>query len=245
MSVNMNPVQSYGNYANSYKNTINKDKQETPITQKANSTESYMTNGLKQLSPAAKELLERLRSEHSDMDFMVADFDKGDDAQEILSRGTKEYSVVFSSEELEKMATDEKYYAEKMASLDGAVRMSEEINTQFGFERGALGADPDVLGGAQITKFGISFNNDGTTTLFAELTKTGEKQKEWIEKFQEKKAEEKEAAQKEQAKETTARKQVTVQASTKEELLAKIQEVDWSKVKEDTQVEGRKFDFSV
>ncbi len=243
MSVNMNPVHSYSNYMNSYKNTINKDKQEAPATQKANGTESYMTNGLKQLSPAAKELLERLRSERSDMDFMVADFDKGDDAQEVLSRGTKEFSVVFSSDELEKMAADEKYYKEKMSSLDGAVRMSEEINAQFGFKRGFSG--DDALDGAQITKFGISFNSDGTTTLFAELTKTGEKQKEWIEKFQEKKADEKEAAQKEQAKEATADKHVTVQASTQEELLAKIQEIDWSKIKEDTQVEGRKFDFSV
>ena len=41
------------------------------------------------------------------MDFMVADFDKGDNAKDILSHGTKEVSVIFSSSELEKMASDE------------------------------------------------------------------------------------------------------------------------------------------
>lgn len=49
----------------------------------------------------------QLRISYSDMDFMVADFDKGDNAKDILSHGTKEVSVIFSSSELEKMASDE------------------------------------------------------------------------------------------------------------------------------------------
>ena len=52
---------------------------------------------------------------------MVADFDKGDNAKDILSRGTKEVSVIFSSSELEKMASDEKYEKEYMERVQGAL----------------------------------------------------------------------------------------------------------------------------
>ncbi|EKC74278.1 hypothetical protein OBE_01965, partial [human gut metagenome] len=39
-------------------------------------------------------------------------------------------------------------------------------------------ADTDT----KITKFGISFNSDGTTTFFAQLEKTSASQKEYLEK---------------------------------------------------------------
>ncbi len=240
MSVNMNTLNAYSAYQNGYNNTSVKDRKNTESTQKAAATDSLMTNGQKNLSKAAKELLEKIKAQHSDKDIMVADFDNGDDAKEILSRGTKEFSVLFSSEELEKMAVDEKYYEEKMADIDGAVRMSEEINAQFGFES-AFGEE-GILGESAIAKFGISFNSDGTTSFFAELEKLSEKQRERIEKQAEDK---KEALKEEKAKENTSAKRVTIVASSKEELLKKIEEIDWSKVKEDTQVEGSKFDFSV
>lgn len=75
---------------------------------------------------------------------------------------------------MEKMASDPKYYAEKMHSIEGALRMSDEINAQFGFER-AFGKTNGIENSAdtdtKITKFGISFNSDGTTTFFAQLEK--------------------------------------------------------------------------
>ena len=42
----------------------------------------------------------------------------------------------------------------------------------------------------------ISFNNDGTTTFFAELEKSSASQKEYVEKLQEKKAAEKKEVKK-------------------------------------------------
>ena len=80
-------------------------------------------------------MLENLRGSRNDMDFMVADFENGDNAKDILAQSDKEYTVIFSKEEMEKMASDPKYYAEKMHSIEGALRMSDEINAQFGFER--------------------------------------------------------------------------------------------------------------
>ena len=83
-----------------------------------------------------------------------------------------------------------------MHSIEGALRMSDEINAQFGFERVFSKTNGNADTDTKITKFGISFNSDGTTTFFAELEKSSASQKEYLEKLQEKKAEEKKEAKK-------------------------------------------------
>ncbi|MCM1224909.1 MAG: DUF6033 family protein, partial [Lachnospiraceae bacterium] len=120
---------NYSSYAGSYANAANSKKQA------AESKEATQTGskGEAGLSQKAQSLLEKLRKTYGDMDFMVADFDKGDNAKDIMSRGTKEVSVIFSSSELEKMASDEKYEQEYMNRVQGALRMSEQINREFGF----------------------------------------------------------------------------------------------------------------
>ena len=109
--------------------------------------------------------------------------------------------------------------------------MSDEINAQFGFERAFGKTNGNADADTKITKFGISFNSDGTTTFFAQLEKSSASQKEYLEKLQEKKAEEKkEAKKKEQSKQIEVRK-TTVQANSKEELLDKIKNIDWDSIK--------------
>ena len=109
--------------------------------------------------------------------------------------------------------------------------MSDEINAQFGFERAFGKTNYNADADTKITKFGISFNSDGTTTFFAQLEKSSASQKEYLEKLQEKKAEEKkEAKKKEQSKQIEVRK-TTVQANSKEELLDKIKNIDWDSIK--------------
>ena len=148
------------------------------------------------------------------------------------------------SEELEKMAANPKYYAEKMHSIEGAIRMSEEINAKYGFER-AFGKNEVTTNAATITKFGISFNSDGSTTLFAELEKSSAKQKEWLEKTQEQKAEDKKAAKKKEQSKINDTKKTTVQASSLEELMEKVDKINWDTVKADTKTVGGRFDFTV
>lgn len=188
------------------------------------------------LSKRAQEMLEKLKKTYGNMDFMVADFRNGADAKAILARGTKEFSVLLSPEELEKMASDEKYEKEYMAKIDGAVRMSEQINEQFGYERG-FGKDYEK---GSITKVGMAFASDGTVTYFAELEKTTAKQSEFIEKMREKRAEEKKAAEKDSV--TT---RATIQASSPEDLISQLKNFDWSKVTEEQKTEGGRIDFSV
>ena len=221
MSMNVSTTTAaYANYQNNYKTgTANKKKETAQTTEntklKENTTESIAE---KNLSKAAQKMLENLRGSRNDMDFMVADFENGDNAKDILAQSDKEYTVIFSKEEMEKMASDPKYYAEKMHSIEGVLRMTDEINAQFGFERAFGKTNDNADADTKITKFGISFNSDGTTTFFAQLEKSSASQKEYLEKLQEKKAaEKKEAKKKEQSKQTEVRK-TTVQANSKEEL---------------------------
>lgn len=133
---------------------------------------------------------------------------------------------MFSSEELEKMASDSKYEKEYMERIEGAVHMTDQINRKFGFESASGKNDTEIL------RIGIGLQKDGSTTFFAELEKSSAMQKERLEKAREEKR--------------TNRKHTTVQANSIEELLKKIKEVDWNTIKsEDETASGRKFDFSI
>ena len=174
------------------------------------------------------------------MDFFVSDTTDDTEARQIMSRGTKEYSVLLSSDELEKMAEDDSYYNSRVKDIDGAVSMSKQINGQFGFDS-AYGKE----NGTQIAQIGIRLNDDGTTTYFVELEKLSEKQKERIENAKEKKAEDAKKADKSAEKAQTVKK-TSVQANSMEELQEKIRNIDWDSIKEETlQTKGGKFDFRV
>ncbi len=238
---------NYSSYASSYANAANSKKQ-TAESKAATQTGSIGEAGL---SKKAQSLLEKLRKTYGDMDFMVADFDKGDNAKEILSRGTKEVSVVFSSSELEKMASDEKYEKEYMDRVQGALRMSEQINREFGF----TSAFGEKSGNGEISKIGISFNSGGTTSFFAELEKSSARQREHIKeaweekraakKEQEKKAE-KEKLEGRYLREDTGVKRTIVQADSMDELLEKIRGVDWDSIKAENRPQsGGRFDYTI
>lgn len=137
---------------------------------KVDSNDRIASNNMTKLSDKAQNLLDNLKKKYGNMDFMVADFEDGEEAKELLSRGTKEFSVLFSTDELEKMASDEKYLEEKIKGMEGAVRFSERINDEFGFES-VFQKNSD---GVEVTNVGISFNEDGTMTYFAELEKVNE-----------------------------------------------------------------------
>ncbi len=104
----------------------------------------------------------------------------------------------------------------------------------------------NVLGGTTdnsgtvLNKLTMSFDDDGKMTLFADLEKITEKQKERLEELKEKRAEEK----KQEKKDVTV-KRTTIQANSKEELLEKISELDWSKITEEKATQGMKFDITI
>lgn len=239
---------NYNSYTDRYANTTASKKQAAESKAAANRTGSASE---KELSQKAQDLLEKLRKTYGDMDFMVADFDKGDQAKELLSRGTKEVSVLFSSSELEKMASDEKYEQEYMGKVQDALKMSEKINQEFGFTS-AFGENKN---NSEINKIGVSFNSDGTTSFFAELEKSSARQREHIEQVQQEKRAEQKAEEKKAERENMGNrypwkgqdvKRTTVQADSMEELLEKIRNVDWDSIKpENMQQSGGRFDFTI
>lgn len=193
------------------------------------------------LSDKAQKFLNNLRKQYGDYDFFIGN--KSDDLKSLVKSGTKEFSVIFSNAEIERMANDEKYAEQKMRDMEKAVKMSEQINQMY----------KDDASGTEISKIGIVFNDDGTTSFFAELEKSSAKQKERIEKSIEdkraEKREEKNKANKELKKYTknsADTKRTTVEADSMESLLKKISEVDWNMVKaQNVPVRGDKYDFSV
>lgn len=195
------------------------------------------------LSDKAKEFLKNLRKKYGDYDLFVGNGE--DDLQALSKSGHKEFSVIFSSEEIERMANDEDYAKEKMEAVEGAVDMSRKICEQEGF----LGANDAVnAGNGTVRKISINIDENGNMKIFAELESSSEKQKERIERAREKKAEEKKEQIKADKKNPYRKdddsiKRTTVEASSMDELVAKIKGVDWSLIPDSKA--GDRVDFSV
>ncbi|MDE6530642.1 MAG: hypothetical protein K2K96_07690 [Lachnospiraceae bacterium] len=208
-----------------------------------------VVNGMPEhnLSQKAKKLLDKLRKQYGNMDFFVSD--KNSDMKSMLKNSSKEFSVIFSSEELEKMAEDEDYARKQMDRVNQAVRMSKEINQRYGFTS-AYGKN---AGQAEITKIGIAVGDDGTMTFFAELEKSSAKQREYMERNRDKRAEDKKAAEKKAAeKEKDKRRNEKaesdtriVEASSIEDLVWKMNRIDWSNPQKGRTGEGNRFDYLV
>lgn len=170
---------------------------------------------------ATNNLLERLRKTYGNIDFYVAG--KGSDPKSLLSGSTKEYSVIFSAEEWEKMLSDENYAKEKMQSIDKILQMTKKLCEQEGYVS-ALGKGNQE---SVLKSVSVSVGDDGKMTIFADLEKMTEKQRERIEEARDKKAEYKKNKDNEKVV-----KKTTVEASSVEELIEKIKNIDWRDIKE-------------
>ncbi len=212
----------YSNYASINANTNIKNKE----VNKNRETQQKTLNQ-PNLSSTAKNLLKDLRKTYGDqMEFMI--YDKGQDPKELLSKSTKEFSVVLSADELERMASDKKFEQEYMNGVRGAIRMSNEINQKFGYGS-AFGQKNN---NSQITKIGISFDKNSIVTYFAELEKSSSKIREHAEK-----------KEKENLRNNLMQK-TFIEANSAEELIKKISNIDWNKVPEIYESKGSIFNIS-
>ena len=244
--------------------TSNQNFYETKVAQKKNVTGKVKNNTATdqlakpsedKLSSKAKAYLENLRNTYGDYDFIIAD--EGTDRRELLNQSNKEYSVMFSSAELERMANDEDYAAEQMRKVQSIIDMSNRIFEQFGIEKAW---EEGATGDAMINKLAISVNDDGTMTILAEIERFSEKKQSYLDKIQEKRDKQKEIEEKREEKteekkieekkanpykkeDEASVKKTVIKASSEEELLEKIQNINWDKVLGETV--GAKFDFSI
>lgn len=201
----MSRIDGYSSYAQTGglydKNPLRKtEAKKTPTSDKAGEAPK--------LSERAKKLLEELKAKYKNADFMVAEYDTEEEAQEIMSRGTREYSVLIDPKTLEQMASDEEVREKYLGKLEEATRTLQDLKEKFEKEDGNVSAS-----------FGISFSEDGTLRLFAQLRKSEEGSK--------------------------IQKEATVKAGSLDELLQKIKEYNWEKAQEVQTAPGSKIDVSV
>lgn len=234
-------------YLSGWMDKVKKDFKDGSV--QSQQTSSVSQKNEEKLSKKAQDFLSNLRKQYGDYDFFIGN--STDDLKSLSKSGSKEFSVIFSSTELERMANDEKYAEEKMQGVQGAVKMCKRICEENGYVSGFGTASGEK---GVINKIGVSVDDDGNMKLFAELEKNSNKQKERIEKAREKKIEEKKAEKKKQKEKTEKKnpyekddrnsvKRTTIEASSEEELIEKLKEFDWSKIKESHS--GDRFNFTV
>lgn len=97
---------------------------------KSSEAAEALTNGEQKLSDQAKDYLSGLRKKYGDTDFIVAG--EGDDEKKLVSQSKKEYTVVMSGDEVERMATDEDFAKEQLHSMETTWRMNDRISEQYG-----------------------------------------------------------------------------------------------------------------
>ena len=188
-----------------------------------NALASSKSNDEAQLSDKAKSFLENLRKKYGDYDFIVSN--DMDTSKTVGS--TKEYSVMFTAEEIEKMAADEDYAAKMMGQVGNAVDMLKNLSAK------------DLGEGVKFSQLGVSFDSDGNMTLYAQLEKLSVEQQERLEAAKEKRAEEQKANEEAKTEKSPEDgmpvifKSANVEASNEEELLTKIFGINWDDIPEE------------
>ena len=232
----MNPINNnfstsrYNSYASrkaySYRKQNEMSSNDIFGQNKTDNTEKTDSNKVTGLSKKAQSVLDALIAKYgSNTSFIVRDFSSTEEAKSILSDSASEFSVLLTPDELEKMANDKGYMKEKLDGIDGAMRMSEQINAQFGYTN----ADKDGLTKNDISKVGVAFDSNGKMTLFADLEKATKANNDRINEAAKKRASEKKSSSNTKY---TVKKKATITASTTEELLKKLKGFSWKDVAE-------------
>lgn len=249
----MDKLAGYNAYQSDYYNKVNKrDKMgktgRSTSADAAKKTQAAQKKGLTGLSDKARALLEEMKKRYGNMDIIVAGYDNEEDAKGYLSRSMKEFSVLIDPEELERMAEDDELKQKNFSIIENAEQSLKDMKTQL------------EESGEDVVRVGINIDNNGEVTYFADLQKLSDAQKERIEKLKEEKAEEKKADKKHKGHGKSPAelsnpsfmepyKKTQVQASSVQELLQKIQSVNWDEVPvNDRHVQpqvGKSFDLSI
>ena len=144
------------------KTQVEKDAQKAPSTDKIMFDVPVQAPAQSvELSEAAQNYLAELKEKYGDYDFVIADFETDEEAQELLSQGDGTVNVLITPDLLEKMAADEATRTEYEAMISGAEEQFDQIKEQIG--------DNAEL----VDKLGISFGDDGEVSYYASLKGTG------------------------------------------------------------------------
>lgn len=240
---NMNGIGSYNAMQKNIYNTAAQSRKTAKADNKKTDETKKTSNNSVQLSDNAKALLQELKKTYNNADIYVAEYETEEEAAEYLSRGSKDFSVLIDPEELERMANDEEVKKQNLNLLDESLGKLSEMKDELK----ETGREDEVV------TLGVNIGKDGQVSYFAELEKSGERTKEFVNKMLEDK---KEAAKEAEADKTGKAqdiynyehsKRATVSANSVEELLEQIKNFNWDNVKEETSIPmpGKNFDFTV
>lgn len=171
------------------------DRAKEMATKAAKSTKTEKAKILsaeEQLSDKAKSYLKNLRRSRNFVDFRIAEKGKENDA--LAGKSNKEFTVVLSNEEIEKMATDKKFEREQLNTLDQTVKSMLMAQTGIGNNNGANKTNVE-----DIKSIAAKTQEDGTTMLIASLEKSTSSARKIAEE-QDKKREAKKLEEKQEAK---------------------------------------------
>lgn len=203
-----------------------------------------------QLSEKAQKYYEKLKKKYANMDFILVSADQKEQAEANAAKygSNKSLIVLIDEDKIEKMAEDESYRKKYEGILDKATG-------QFAQMKESLGSNAD-----NVKAFGMKFDDYGNASFFAVVDKSLSAQRDRIQqkhdqkiadkKAAEKKAERKEKQDKVQEKFRNHDDLVTVEASSWDELLQKINETvvmgrsDMIQSQAETYV-GQQFDYTI
>lgn len=142
-----------------------------------------------ELSDKAKDYYDKLKEKFHGMEFIVVSKDlKSEVAKNASAYGNATRQVVLIDEEkLERMATDESYRAKYEGIIAGSQEKLEAAKNSL------------ISAGAVVKNFGMSINEDGSTSFFATIQKDFQKQNDALKARQKKHKAEKKAAEKKAA----------------------------------------------
>lgn len=216
------------------------------------------TVGEPKLSDKAAKYYEDLKKKYSGMEFILVSRDQKAFAQSQAASyaNPAKMVVLIDEDKIERMATDESYRKQYEGIIANAASGMSQLSKS-------------LSGNSSVKGYGMKVNGNGTASFFAVIDKSLAAQRKRIEKKAQekkeaKKAEEKRAKKKEQQEklEESWNKDsgktenlydedtVTVQASSIEELLKKINDVtfesmsDYARTEEEKKI-GQSFDFSI
>ena len=237
------PTNDYQGYAAYFEKTA--EEQALQEAAEAAQTTPQNISGEQKLGLSARNALSSIRRSRPEMDIYVADLASGDEAKDLIAKGSKRYAVVISSEEMERIAADPYYGQKKLDGISGMLQnVSEEIEQKRAKEKEedaqaeeAASSEEEKTG---IVRYGIAFTGDGSRTYFAQLGTSSESQKYVLQRIREMTAEKKEVKRLE-----NEIKRTIVQAGSTAELYQKIREVNWEQIEASQIRVGATVNYSV
>lgn len=165
-------------------NPVN-ETQEMSSTQKKSKVGGW-TVGEPQLSEEGQKYYEQLKKKYSNMDFVLVSKDKKEEAQAQAGRyaNANRMVVLIDEEKIERMAVDAEYRKQYEGIISGAKTQLEQLKQSLG------------KSGANVKTFGMKVNDNGAASFFAVMNKSFDRQSTILKKNAAKKAEKKKADQK-------------------------------------------------